>query len=44
MLQVGDTVDEFELHDQHGHPVTLSQLLHSGPLVVYFYIKAKTSG
>lgn len=44
MLNVGDTVDEFELVDQQGHPVTLGGLLAGGPLVVYFFIKAKTPG
>lgn len=44
MLQAGATVPEFELKDQQNHPVTLSQLLESGPLVLYFYIKAKTPG
>ena len=44
MLQTGATVDDFELKDQQGHPIRLSQLLESGPLVLYFYIKAKTPG
>ena len=43
-MQTGDTVGDFTLEDQHGQPVTLSSLLESGPLVVYFYIKAMTSG
>jgi peroxiredoxin len=44
MLDVGATVPEFELRDQQSHPVTLSDLLASGPLVVYFFVKAKTPG
>ncbi len=44
MLKVGDTVEEFTLDDQHGNQVTLSSLLATGPLVVYFYIKAMTPG
>lgn len=44
MLKVGDTVDEFEAIDQHGATVSLSGMLESGPLVLYFYIKAKTPG
>ena len=44
MLNVGDTVEEFELADQAGQRVSLGDLLATGPLVVYFYIKAKTTG
>ncbi len=44
MLAVGDTVEEFELADQHGATVSLSDLLSDGPAVLYFYIKAKTPG
>ena len=44
MLSVGDTVEEFEAIDHTGQPVSLTQLLESGPLVLYFYIKAKTPG
>lgn len=43
-MKQGDTVEDFTLEDQRGQPVTLSSLLESGPLVVYFYIKAMTSG
>ncbi len=43
-MNVGDKVEEFALEDQHGDMVTLSSLLETGPLVVYFYIKAMTSG
>lgn len=43
-MNVGDTVDEFTLVDQHGDQVSLTSLLETGPLVVYFYIKAMTSG
>jgi hypothetical protein len=43
-MKVGDTVDDFEVLDQHGESVTLTGLLESGPLVLYFYIKAKTPG
>jgi thioredoxin-dependent peroxiredoxin len=44
VLEIGATVDDFELEDQQGNPVTLSGLLAGGPLVLYFYIKAKTPG
>jgi len=43
-MNVGDTVEEFTLDDQDGQPVSLSSMLESGPLVVYFYIKAMTPG
>ncbi len=43
-MKVGDKVEEFSLEDQRGDMVTLSSLLESGPLVVYFYIKAMTPG
>ena len=43
-MNVGDVVEEFELEDQHGATVSLSSLLETGPLVVYFYIKAMTPG
>ena len=44
MLQVGDDVQEFEALDQSGSKVSLNQLLETGPVVLYFYIKAKTPG
>jgi hypothetical protein len=44
IMQTGDTVKDFTLEDQPGRMVTLSSLLESGPVVLYFYIKAKTSG
>ncbi len=44
MLNVGDTVADFELADQSGRRVALGDMLTAGPLVVYFYIKAKTPG
>jgi len=44
MLNVGDLVNDFEAVDNQGQKVTLGQMLESGSLVMYFYIKAKTSG
>lgn len=43
-MKKGDKVQEFTLEDQQGDQVSLSSLLESGPLVVYFYIKAMTPG
>ena len=43
-MKVGETVEAFELLDQHGTAVTLAELLDSGPAVLYFYIKAMTPG
>lgn len=44
MLSAGDVVDDFEAVDHHGERVSLVQLLEPGPLVLYFFIKAKTPG
>ena len=44
MLQVGDTAPEFELADQHGQRVSLTTLLADGPIVLFFYPKAMTTG
>jgi peroxiredoxin Q/BCP len=43
-MKVGDIVDDFEAVDQHGTQRRLSELLGSGPLVLYFYPKAFTPG
>ena len=43
-MKSGDLIDDFELLDQDGNPVTLSDLVADGPAVLYFYIKAKTPG
>ena len=44
MLREGDVVDDFELSDQHGERVSLSGLLEDGPVVLFFYPKAMTTG
>lgn len=44
MLTTGDVAPDFTLPDQSGQDVTLSDLLASGPLVLFFYPKAMTSG
>ncbi len=44
MLGVGDTVSDFTLPDQSGTPRTLSTLLADGPVVLFFYPKAMTTG
>ena len=44
MLAIGDVAPEFELPDQHGERVSLSQLLDQGPVVLFFYPKAMTTG
>lgn len=43
-MNIGDKVPEFEMLDQQGASVSLGDLLSDGRLVLYFYIKAKTSG
>lgn len=37
MLKAGDKAPEFTLRDHGGDEVTLSNLLHVGPIVLYFY-------
>jgi peroxiredoxin Q/BCP len=43
-LDKGDLVDDFELPDQTGTPRRLSTLLADGPVVLFFYPAAMTSG
>ena|SRR5215203_2788457 len=43
-MQVGDVVDDFELLDQTGTPRRLTTLLADGPVVLFFYPKAMTTG
>jgi peroxiredoxin Q/BCP len=44
MLSTGDPAPDFTLPDQHGTPRSLSDLLAEGPVVLFFYPKAMTSG
>ena len=44
MVQTGDIVDDFELPDQTGTKRKLSELLASGPVVLFFYPAAMTYG
>jgi peroxiredoxin Q/BCP len=43
-MERGDTVPDFELPDQTGTPVKLSELLAKGPVVLFFYPAAMTTG
>ena len=43
-LDKGDLVDDFELPDQTGTPRRLSTLLADGPVVLFFYPAAMTTG
>ena len=43
-MNVGDTVEDFELDDQTGTPRKLSELLANGPVVLFFYPAAMTYG
>lgn len=43
-MQTGDEVPDFELPDQTGAPRRLSTLLAEGPVVLFFYPAAMTSG
>jgi peroxiredoxin Q/BCP len=43
-MNTGDVVADFELHDEAGEPRKLSSLLSQGPVVLFFYPAAMTSG
>lgn len=43
-MKPGDQVPDFELPDQSGQPRRLSTLLADGPVVLFFYPAAMTSG
>ncbi|WUI02392.1 peroxiredoxin [Spirillospora sp. NBC_00431] len=43
-MKAGDVVDDFELPDETGAPRTLTGLLERGPVVLFFYPAAMTSG
>jgi thioredoxin-dependent peroxiredoxin len=43
-VNVGDVVDDFELPDETGTKRRLSDLLTNGPVVLFFYPAAMTSG
>jgi thioredoxin-dependent peroxiredoxin len=44
MLDTGDQAPDFTLQDQAGTEVSLSTLLGAGPVVLFFYPKAMTTG
>lgn len=43
-LSPGDMVDDFTLPDETGTPRSLTRLLEDGPVVLFFYPAAMTSG
>ena len=43
-INAGDVVDDFELEDQDGVPRRLSALLAEGPVVLFFYPAALSTG
>jgi thioredoxin-dependent peroxiredoxin len=43
-MNIGDEVPDFELPDQDGRPRKLSTLLADGPVVLFFYPAAMTTG
>jgi peroxiredoxin Q/BCP len=43
-MMVGEVVDDFELLDEDGNPRRLSDELAQGPVVLFFYPKALTTG
>ncbi len=44
MLSTGDQAPDFTLADQTGRQVSLGELLAGGPVVLFFYPKAMTTG
>jgi peroxiredoxin Q/BCP len=44
MLAAGDSIADFTLPDQYGTAQTLSELVKSGPVVLFFYPAAMTPG
>jgi peroxiredoxin Q/BCP len=44
MIDVGDVVEDFELPDETGTPRKLSDMLMNGPVVLFFYPAAMTTG
>ena len=43
-MEQGDVVEDFDLVDQHGATTRLGELVADGPLVLFFYPKAMTTG
>ena len=43
-MHTGDTAPDFTLNDQHGEERSLSGLLAAGPVVLFFYPAAMTTG
>src|ERR1700712_4591707 len=43
-MDTGDLVEDFELPDETGTPRRLSALLANGPIVLFFYPAAMTTG
>ena len=43
-IKVGDRAPDFSLQDTEGREVALSALLKEGPVILYFFPKAFTSG
>ncbi len=43
-MDIGDKVDDFVLPDETGTPRKLSELLANGPVVLFFYPAAMTTG
>ncbi|MGW7202088.1 peroxiredoxin [Streptomyces sp. NPDC054837] len=43
-IDVGDKIEDFELPDETGTPRSLTSLLADGPIVLFFYPAAMTTG
>jgi peroxiredoxin Q/BCP len=42
--QVGQTAPDFTAKDIDGHELTLSKLVEDGPVILAFFVKARTPG
>ena len=43
-MKLGDQIDDFELPDETGTPRRLSEMLRTGPVVLFFYPIASSGG
>lgn len=43
-LQIGDSIPNFTLKDQHGNDFSIENIIHKNVLVIYFYPKDDTPG
>ena len=42
--KVGDVAPDFTVQDVEGHDITLSKMVEKGPVILAFFVKARTPG